>query len=155
VTTLRRATPADAALLARHRAAVWIEVGDFAADTMAAQEPVWTAYLRDALAEERYVAWIAVDDGDAIVGSGAVLIGRAIPRPGSPSDLTGRVHSVYIEPHARRRGIARAIMAAVLEYAREHDLISLTLHPSDEGRQLYTSLGFVPADEMVLRLTPT
>jgi GNAT superfamily N-acetyltransferase len=153
VTTLRRATPADAALLAGHRAAVWIEVGDFAPDVMATQEPVWTAYLRDALAEERYVAWIALDDAGAIVGSGAVLIGRAIPRPGHASDLTGRVHSVYIEPHARRRGIARAIMAEVLDYAREHGLISLTLHPSDEARPLYAALGFEAADEMVLRLS--
>jgi GNAT superfamily N-acetyltransferase len=153
VTTLRRATPADAALLAHHRAAVWVEVGEFATDVMAAQEPVWTAYLRDALAEERYVAWIALDDDGAIVGSGAVLVGRAIPRPGHASDLTGRVHSVYIEPRARRRGIARAIMAEVLTYARERAFISLTLHPSDEARPLYATLGFEPADEMVLRLT--
>ena len=150
---LRSATAGDAELLARHRAAVWEEVGDWDRAAMAAQVPVWTAYFRRALAERTYLACVALDE-QQIVGSGAILVHATLPRPQSDSDRSGRVQSVYVVPHARRRGIARAIMERLLAYARGERLISLTLHPSDEARALYASLGFTAADEMRLSLLP-
>lgn len=149
---IRRATPDDAAVLAEHRARVWREVGDWDAESMAAQVPVWTAWFHEAVADGTYVAFIADENGEAIA-SGALLVHVAIPRPGWPCDREGRVQSVYVVPHARRRGIARALMAGVMEYARAAMLIRLTLHPSDDARPLYASLGFDRLDEMGLRLT--
>jgi GNAT superfamily N-acetyltransferase len=148
---LRRAVSADAALLAEHRARVWREAGGHGDDELVPQIPIWTAFFARALAEETYVAWIAEERGQA-VGSGALLIHLAIPRPWIASEREGRVQSLYVEPEARRRGIARAIMAEIMDYARTLPLIRLTLHPSEEGRTLYTSLGFAPLDEMGLRL---
>ena len=150
---LRRATPDDAELLARHRAAVWEEVGEWDAATMAEQVPVWAAYFRHAVADHTYVALVASEDG-AVLGSGAILVHAVLPRPKSASARTGRVQSVYVVPAARRRGIARAIMDGLLAYARERGLISLSLHPSDDARGLYASLGFEAANEMRLSLVP-
>jgi GNAT superfamily N-acetyltransferase len=149
---IRRATPNDAALLAEHRARVWREVGDWSDEALAPQIPVWTAWFREAIGDGIYVSFIAERDGEAI-GSGSLLLHAAIPRPGSPSDREGRVQSVYVAPDARRHGIARALMDAVLEYARGAALIRLVLHPSDDARPLYSSLGFTALDEMGLRLT--
>lgn len=148
----RRATPDDAALLAEHRARVWREVGDWDAEELAPQIPVWEAWMRTALARGTYVAWIAERDGET-VGSGAVLVHAAIPRPGSPSDRAGRVQSVYVVPAARRAGVARAIMNEAIAFAREVLLVFLELHPSDEARPLYAAMGFVQADEMMLRFS--
>jgi GNAT superfamily N-acetyltransferase len=150
--TIRRASRDDAALLAEHRAAVWNEVGEWDFRDLAPQIPVWTAFFRERLAEGTYVAFVAEDDGTPI-GSGAVLVHLMIPRPDFESDRAGRVQSVYVVPGARRSGIARAIMAHLLEYARAARLIALSLHPSDEARGLYAALGFEAADEMVLRFT--
>ena len=147
---IRRAAPDDAALLAEHRARVWREVGDWDADVLAPQIPLWTEWMRAALADGTYVAWIAERDGEP-VASGAVLVHLAIPRPGSASDRAGRVQSVYVVPSARRTGVARALMNEAIAFAREAKLISLVLHPSDEARPLYASLGFGEADEMLLR----
>lgn len=149
---IRRAASDDAALLAEHRARVWREVGDWDAETMAAQVPVWTAWMHDALESATYVSFIAEENGEPIA-SGSVLIHVAIPRPNALSDREGRVQSVYVNPEARRRGIARALMDRVLEYAAGAALIRLTLHPSDEARPLYEALGFSALDEMGLRLT--
>jgi GNAT superfamily N-acetyltransferase len=149
---IRRATPDDAALLAEHRARVWREVGDWDAGAMAAQVPVWTAWFHEALADGVYVSFVAEENGEAIA-SGSLLVHVAIPRPGWPADREGRVQSVYVIPHARRRGIARALMDHVMEYARAAMLIRLTLHPSDEARPMYAALGFEPLDEMGLRLS--
>lgn len=149
---IRRATPQDAALLAEHRGRVWCEVGGWDEASIAAQVPVWTAFFADLLAEERYVSWIA-HDGAAVLGSGSLLVNLVIPRPDHPGDRQGRVHSVYVVPTARRRGIARALMLELMDYARAALFVLLTLHPSEEARPLYASLGFQPADEMALRLT--
>jgi GNAT superfamily N-acetyltransferase len=150
--TIRRATAHDAELLATHRAAVWIEVGDWARADLEPQVAVWTAYFAACLRNETYVAFIAEHEGHS-AGSGAVLVQASIPRPGFASDRAGRVQSVYVEPEMRHKGVARAIMERLLDYAREAKLISLSLHPSDPGRALYAALGFEAADEMTLRLT--
>jgi len=148
----RWATVADARLLAEHRARVWEEVGEWSVEAMAAQIPVWEEFNRRTVAEGTYVATIAEDDGEP-VASGAILIQLAMPRPGFASERCGRVQSVYVVPRARQRGIARALMGELLAAARERTLVFLTLHPSDEARALYASLGFTPSDEMGLRLS--
>jgi GNAT superfamily N-acetyltransferase len=148
---IRRAVPADAALLAEHRARVWREAGGHGDDELVPQIPIWGAFFARALADETYVAWIA-EEGGHPVGSGALLVQLAIPRPFIDSEREGRVQSVFVEPAARRRGIARAIMEEIIAYARALPLIRLTLHPSDDGRALYASLGFVALDDMALRL---
>jgi GNAT superfamily N-acetyltransferase len=151
---LRRATAEDAQLLAEHRAAVWVEVGDWSPEAMAAQTPVWADFARRTVADGTYVAWIAEERGEPIA-SGAILVHLTIPRPGGDSERAGRVQSVYVAPAARRRGVARAIMEALLADARALRLIFLSLHPSDEARALYAAMGFVPADEMRLPLSET
>jgi GNAT superfamily N-acetyltransferase len=151
--TIRRATPDDAALLAEHRACVWREVGDWSDEALAPQIPVWQTWLRAKVADGTYVAFVAEDENGEPVGSGAVLVHLAIPRPKWPSDRGGRVQSVYVVPDARRRGIARALMDALIAYAREAQLIFLALHPSDDARPLYAAMGFGETDEMMLRFS--
>jgi GNAT superfamily N-acetyltransferase len=148
---IRRATPDDAGLLAEHRGLVYREVDGWADATVARMVPVWTAYFSDLLAESRYLGWIA-HDGASVLGSGALLVNAILPRPDHPGDRYGRVHSVYVVPAARERGIARAIMLELIDYARTAMLVRLVLHPSEAARPLYAGLGFEPLDEMALRL---
>jgi GNAT superfamily N-acetyltransferase len=149
---VRPAAPADAGLLARHRAAVWAEGGKWSAAELTPQIAIWSAFFHTHLVGATYANFIAEADG-VPRGSGGILIYTAIPRPGLAADRAGRVQSVYVEPAARRAGIARAIMERLIAHAREVQLISLALHPSDAARPLYAALGFEPADEMLLRFT--
>jgi GNAT superfamily N-acetyltransferase len=151
---IRRATPDDAALLARHRGLVCLAVYGWDEATVDAQMPVWTAFFTDMLAESRYLGWVA-HDGETVLGSGALLVNAIVPRPGHPGDRYGRVHSVWVEPAARRSGIARAIMLELIDYARTAMLVRLVLHPSDVARPLYAALGFTQQDEMALPLSGT
>jgi GNAT superfamily N-acetyltransferase len=149
---IRRAEPVDAPLLAAHRAQVWCEVGGWRVEELAGVIPAWSSFMAAAIAVDEYVAWIAEEDTIPI-GSGSLLVHRALPRPGHDGDREGRVPGVYVAPSVRRRGIARAIMDELIAYARAARFIRLTLHPSDEARSLYAGLGFVALDEMGLRLT--
>lgn len=150
----RRATSADAALLGEHRADVWREAGGHSDAEVLPQISVWTAWLAKAIEDGTYVAWIAHDPSGVAVGSAGLLVREALPRPGFPVNREGRVHSVYVVPEMRRRGIARAMMEDLIAYARTAPLSQLVLHPSDQGRAVYAALGFIQIEEMALRLPP-
>lgn len=62
------------------------------------------------------------------------------------------LHGVFVKPAYRRRGIARALTGAAIDWARERRCYSVRLHSSDMARPLYGSLGFEPTSEMELRL---
>jgi len=63
------------------------------------------------------------------------------------------IHSVYIEPSFRRRGIGQRLTQTMVAWCREHLPLRLFyLHASEEGRPLYRSLGFEPSSEMRLKL---
>ena len=144
---IRRAAPSDAALLAWHRAAVWDESGGHDEAETRAQVPVWTDWMAEAIARRTYVAFIAFD-GDDAAGSASLLVHDAVPRPGYVGRSDGRVHSVFVEPAMRRRGIARALMHDLLDYARSAGVMRLTLHPTSASRSLYAGLNFEQLDEM-------
>jgi ribosomal protein S18 acetylase RimI-like enzyme len=50
----------------------------------------------------------------------------------------------------RRRGVAEALMRAILDTLAERGIRRVVLHASDDGRSLYQRLGFVPTNEMRL-----
>jgi GNAT superfamily N-acetyltransferase len=98
------------------------------------------------------VAWIAEVEGSP-AGSGVVAFLMWPPGPFNPADRIGHIHSLYTLPEARRRGVARAILASAIEYCSGRGLRWVTLQASDEGRSLYESFGFKAArDEMRLEL---
>ena len=62
------------------------------------------------------------------------------------------VLNVYVEPAWRRRGVAEAMMRALLNAPAVRSIRRIVLHASPDGRRLYERLGFVPTNEM--RLSP-
>ncbi len=95
--------------------------------------------------------WVATDAG-TIVGGASLLIVPTMPRYGAAHAHVrdGRVRDVYVETAYRRRGIARALMLAVLAEAERERVDRLTLGASEMGAPLYLSLGFAyKRDEMV------
>jgi hypothetical protein len=43
-------------------------------------------------------------------------------------------------------------MEVIINWCRARGDVSVFLHASDEGRSLYTSMGFAPTNEMMLRI---
>ena len=100
-------------------------------------EDPWTPFM---IAEElsspasRY--WIATDGSGNVIGYGGAKVG------GDQAD----VMTIGVAPHARGRGVGRAILDALLEGARQAGAadIFLDVRPSNEGAiALYNSRGFV------------
>jgi GNAT superfamily N-acetyltransferase len=153
--TIRRAGVGDAAVMARHRAMMFRDMGTL---SERARQPLIEATERTLaawVAAGEYIGWLASPDErpGEIVGGAGVQRRNLLPRP-RPEDgelLTGPeaiVVNVYTEPAWRRRGVARALMERVIAWAREERIARLVLHASPDGRALYEELGFEPTNEM-------
>jgi len=150
--TLREATVGDVQAVAQHRVAMFRDMGvlpEAEADALAASS---AAFLARVIPSGDYRGWIAERDGEVIAGAGVVLR-PLLPRPGHlDGGVEAYVLNVYTEPAHRRRGIARALMEAVLAWCRSEQVARVTLHASDEGRPLYLTLGFAGTNEMLCDL---
>jgi len=152
---IRRATAADAGVLARHRAEMFRDMGqlpDGLSDTLI---DAARAYFTQAIADGRYVGWVAeLDDrsGEIVAGAGLQLR-ELLPRPDAVRERLVRgpqalVLNVYTERAWRRRGVADALLRELLRSCRGNGIESVVLHASGEGRPLYEKLGFTPTNEM-------
>lgn len=152
--SVRSCTAADAATVARHRVAMFRDMGQVASDALAQRLLVESAAeLERALLDGSYVGWLALDAaGLAIAGAGCHIMpqlprltkdGRAVAT--GPTPL---VVNVYTDPAWRRRGIARTLMNIIRRWAEARRFDRVSLHASDDGRPLYESLGFEPTNEM-------
>jgi ribosomal protein S18 acetylase RimI-like enzyme len=153
--TVRPAVAEDVPVLAHHRAAMFRDMGKLAAHQEAALVTETTAYLIDAFPRGDYLAWVAEEAGMAVVGGAGVQLRPLLPRPRPDSDdlelgPEAIVLNVYVEPGWRRRGVADALMRAVLDTLEARGIHRVVLHASTEGRRLYERLGFVPSNEMLL-----
>lgn len=106
----------------------------------------YAEYFAHKQAEHQGQLFVALS-GDQVVGMAAVTV---------PEDyhafvrgrVSGRVNSVYVTPLFRRRGIARALMHAGMDWLKTRGCVVVRLNSSEEGLALYQSLGFKPRHEM-------
>ncbi|MFF5473936.1 GNAT family N-acetyltransferase [Streptomyces achromogenes] len=124
--------------------------------------PRWHADIVDPaayyLAPARHTLLVAVDEGGRVVGTGA-LDSRGPQSPPNPprlaerypSGATAQLRRVYVRPGHRRRGIARELVARLLDFAAaDGGYRSVYLHtdPAVPGAEpFWRSLGTVVHDE--------
>lgn len=153
---VRPATVADRAHVARHRAAMFRDMG------VLTDGPAYDAlvaatddYLARAIPAGEYHGWLAepaATPGHVVAGAG-VQLRPIVPRVSErrPVVLTAPqalLVNVYTEPAWRRRGIAERLVRAAVAWAGERGVSGLVLHASAEGRALYERLGFEATNEM-------
>ena len=154
--TLRPLTPDDAAVVARHRTAMFLEMGSLSAADADRLRDAATAYLGPAIASGEYYGWLAFTSGGhdsgIMAGGAGVQLRPQLPRPRPGGGLLigrqGIVLNVFVVPPFRRRGLARRLVETAIAWARREGLASLVLHASDAGRPLYEQLGFEATNEM-------
>ena len=146
----RAATAADAAQIARHRRLMFDSMGVGDPVRNDAMDAAALAYLPGAIATGEYRGWMVVaPDGRVVAGAGLSVM-QLLATPFSPSGQFTYLMSLYVEPPFRRRGIARHLVATMVEWSRAHGYRDIRLHASEQGRRLYESLGFRQTNEMRL-----
>lgn len=149
---IREAGPADLAVIVHHRRAMFEDMGYKDAVVLDAMDRSGRPFFAQALGEGSYRGWFAQNQAGQVVAGGGILI---LPWPSHPRDTQTRrpmIINVYTEPAYRRRGLARRLMAAMIDWARQQGYGTLSLHASEYGRPLYEALGFQASNEMRLQL---
>ncbi len=150
---LRTATADDLDTIVEHRLAMFKEMGQDPHE-LANVERVSREYFQSAIPDGHFHAVLAEVEGAGVVGGGGVVV---VPWPGSGNrsrPCRPWILNVYVRPDFRRRGIAHAIMEALIRWCRSEAFDCVCLHASDSGRPLYERLGFTPTNEMRLNLNP-
>ena len=98
-------------------------------------------HVRDRLGQDLAIFVVDADDR-GLAACAAGTIARRLPTPPNPSGLVGYVQWVSTDPGERRRGHARAVMDALLNWYAGRDVRSVELHATPEGEPLYRSQGF-------------
>lgn len=147
----RLAVPDDADLIATHRAQMYSDMGAVNEEESERLRDASQPYLRILLESGQYVGWLVQDLNHGVVAGAGVTCRELAPHPGCYG--VGRLASignVYTVPAHRRRGIARMLMETSLGWCDQHGIDQITLSASEQGRPLYQSLGFIPAEDMRL-----
>lgn len=147
---VRRATLADAAILARQRIAMFTDMGvPFDAETLDHAFRVW---LADTLPAGPYHAWLAETVDGEVTGGGGVTVLPWPPGPRYVGDRLAFVYNVYTEPAHRRRGLARLIMDTIHAWCRDEGITSMALNASRDGKPLYEAMGYVESPSPMMFL---
>ncbi len=151
---VRTATIDDAAVLARHRVSMFVDMGvPLDAETL---DVTFRAWLAETMAAGSYRAWLVETAEGTVVAGGGITIIPWPPGPRYPGSRLAFVYNVYTEPAHRRRGLARQVMDAIHAWCRDEGILSLALNASSEGQPLYAALGYgvTPSPMMFCRLEP-
>jgi GNAT superfamily N-acetyltransferase len=149
----RHAGPADLDVVVELRLALLREYADhpvygrLRADADQRARPVFRAQLQSA----DQVILLAEDD------AGCQGIARCVESHGSPllhPDRYAYLSSVYVRPSARRRGVLRALMAAVEAWCERRGLTEIRLHnsaTSPAAMATWDRLGFEASEQVRVR----
>jgi GNAT superfamily N-acetyltransferase len=147
---VRLATLADAAVLVRHRIAMFTDMG-VAVDTDAL-DPAFRAWLTATMPAGTYRAWLAETAGGEVAGGGGITIIPWPPGPRYVGDRLAFVYNVYTEQAHRRRGLARLIMDTIHAWCRDEGIASMALNASRDGQPLYESMGYAESPSPMMFL---
>lgn len=120
--TPRLATAADAAAVLALEAAAF-GVDGWSADSVAAELTAPTRYV------------VVAERGGGIVGWAVLLVG-------DPADVL----RLAVLPGARRRGVGREVLGALLEHAGERSVLLEVEAGNSAARALYAAAGFTEID---------
>ena len=104
------------------------------------------ARTADALAHGHQTTLLAME-GERLVGCATLCYMAWLPTLGHPTGQRAHLMNVYTAPQARRQGVARQLVTALMDEAKRRGVTEISLDATEAGRPLYTSLGFRANDE--------
>ena len=98
--------------------------------------PHLIAYYNKHMSDGTFISWLALH-GDTIIGTSGMCFIERPPIFGCPSGKMGILSSMFTDPNYRRRGIAKALLARVVNEAKECGCGSVQITASDMDNLLH------------------
>ena len=98
-------------------------------------------YYERHMANGTFVSWLAVD-GNKIVGTSGISFVEKPPYFACPNGKMGLLSSMFTENEYRRLGIAKKLLAKVVNEAKIYGCGTVQITASNMGVLLYTDFGF-------------
>jgi GNAT superfamily N-acetyltransferase len=93
------------------------------------------------LATDDFRAYLVEADGEAVC-SGVGWLDEHLPSPYLLSGVRGLIASMSTVPAHRRKGYARLVFTALLDWFHSLDIARIDLRATEDGRLLYEQYGF-------------
>ena len=106
----------------------------------------FVAFARDALATDRWHAWVARTPSGPVGAMWLHTIQR-VPLPGKTPGPIGYLTNVYLVPEHRNRGLGSRMLERVLGWARAERYSCVITWPAPRSREFYRRGGFDRLDE--------
>jgi len=148
---IRSAGVEDREALVTLRRALFQEMGYGDEDLLDRVADASDRYLATAMPRGEFRAWVA-EAGGEVVASGGLVFHAGPPTATNLDGVEGYIMNVYTRPGWRRRGIATAILQAILHDLRGQGIPLASLHTTPSGQAIYERAGFQPSPEMRLLL---
>lgn len=147
--TARFATEEDVDEVVRLSALMYASIGQDVT------RPEWRRAARDQflsrLGRDLVVFVVDHPDRPGLAASAAGTVATRLPAPNNLSAQVAYVQWVATDDDVRRRGYARAVMHALVDWYDEHDVRVIELHATPQGEPLYRELGFGDEGPAALR----
>lgn len=98
-------------------------------------------FLEDGIKNGTWTHWVAVDVENIVSHISTNCI-RKIPKPNCFFDQIGYLTNVYTKPEYRNKGIGSKLMYYVIKWAKEKELDTVIVWPSDRAINFYERKGF-------------
>ena len=102
-----------------------------------------TDHFRRELAGDGLVGAVVEAADGRLASCGVIRFDRLIPSPSNPSGRLAYISSMCTDYPYRRRGLARQVLARLLDEAFARGIERIELHAAPDGVTLYRSAGFV------------
>ncbi|HAX80466.1 MAG TPA: GNAT family N-acetyltransferase [Cyanobacteria bacterium UBA11372] len=150
---IREANKEEDSLIARHFYQLW---RDNDVPPQSIQDnwlEITLQFIERAREELGYKAFLAEIDGEVVGSAGCQLFSGLYPHAlAEEYRKYGYIWGVYVELPYRGQGIAKKLTARAVDYLKSLGCTQAILHASPLGKPVYSSLGFLPSNEMRLDL---
>jgi len=147
--TVRVAEPAEFDTAAEFWMSMRRELGMPDEDLSADWKARSIAYFRQRH-EADELRWFFAVDGPHVVASAAGFFLDGYPSQICTNRRIGYIAGVFVDEKYRRRGCARAVTQAALDWLWDQGCRAVRLHAAQNARPIYASMGFAPSNEMII-----
>jgi GNAT superfamily N-acetyltransferase len=145
MSVIRPAAIEEAAIVGAQRRAMFFDMGY--RDGLDTMVEAFVPWVIEKMRAGEYLGWFAVAEDGAIAAGAGLWLMDWPPHMIGPGSR-GNILNVYTEPGYRRQGLARRLTETAIDWCRAYGIGTVILYASEEGRELYRSLGFERTNEM-------